>query len=144
MAELTSKNILEKLERGESLSSILRLEDFAEPGKLADQLAQEYRSSLKPTQLRRFFHAIKKVERDTRGKKDDAELPTETRRQLLPLMPELAYARGRGLIPGDFYRLLKACLDSNRLKTVGDLRLLTQFLTAILAYHKLYEKKQEG
>lgn len=145
MAELTPQTILDVLQRDAPLSSILHLEDFAEPDKLADRLAREYTGSLKPTQLRRFFHAIKDVERDIRGLRDEEALPPNIRRQLLPLMPELAYARGRALIPENFYRLLKACLDSRRLRTVGDLRLLAQFLTAILAYHKLYESdKKKG
>lgn len=143
MAELTSQNIRTELERNEPLSSILHIEDFAEPDKLADQLARDYGDRLKPTQLRRFFHAIKGVERNLRLLTDEQPLPEDIRRQLLPLMPELAYARGRNLIPEDFYHLLKACLDSRRLRTVGDLRLLAQFLKAILAYHKLYESEKK-
>lgn len=141
MSTLTPQNIVETLEKHQGpLSAILHLEDFAEPGKLADGLAKGYRDRLKATQLRRFFHAIKNVERGMRGYRDEEPLPTEIRGRLLPLMPELAYAQGRGLIPRDFYGLMKACLSSQRLQTVGDFRLLTAFLTAILAYHKLYAK----
>ena len=69
-------------------------------------------------------------------------MPGEIRGKLLPLIPELAYAQGRGLIPDDFYRLMKASLSSQKLQTVKDFRLLTEFLTAVLAYHKLYESKK--
>ncbi len=140
MSTLTPQNILETLKHEGRLSEVLRLEDFAEPGKLADELANGYRDRLKATQLRRFFHAIKNIERGMRNKRDEEPLPREIRSQLLPLMPELAYAQGRNLIPRDFYDLMKASLSSQKLQTVGDFRLLTQFLTAILAYHKLYTK----
>jgi CRISPR-associated protein Csm2 len=123
------------------LSTVPSLEDF-EPGGLADELAKGYKGRLKATQLRRFFHAIKNIERGMRSYKDEDQLPAEIRGKLLPLIPELAYAQGRGLIPDDFYRLMKASLSSQKLQTVKDFRLLTEFLTAVLAYHKLYESKK--
>ncbi|MBN1935625.1 MAG: type III-A CRISPR-associated protein Csm2 [Anaerolineae bacterium] len=139
MPDLTPQNVIQELEhRTGSLSQALSIEDFAEPDKLADRLARSYKDRLKATQLRRFFHAIKSIERGMRGYKDEQSLPIEIRSKLLPLMPELAYARGRNLIPEDFYGLMKACLASKKLQTVGDFRRLTLFLTAVLAYHKLY------
>jgi CRISPR type III-A-associated protein Csm2 len=62
---------------------------------------------------------------------------------LLGIMPELAYARGRKLIPNKFYRIMKACLRNQSLVTVGDFRLFLEFLTAVLAYHKFREKSNQ-
>jgi len=148
MSTMTSQNVVVTLEKHQGpLSAALRLEDFAEPGGLADQLATKWtdrrsKEQLKATQLRRFFHTIKKVERSLKGRRreDSQELPASVRRDLLPVMPELAYARGRELIPNDFYLIMKTSLRPAMLETVGDFRLLVDFLTAILAYHKLHEK----
>lgn len=140
MSHLTPQNIVEHLKQPQALSHLLKLEDFAEPDTLAEALAKAYKGKLKATQLRRFFHTLKDIERGTHGRREDESLPAEIRHQLLPIMPELAYARGRDLIPDDFYRLLRACLTVQKLPTVGDLRLLVNFLTAILAYHKFHEK----
>lgn len=141
---LTSKNIIEELEKKGSFSELLRIEDFAEEGKVADQLAREFRKSLKPTQLRRIFHAIKEVERNLKEVKKDhdkKELTSQNRSRIFRLLPELAYARGRLLIPQTFYRLMRISLGTEKLKTVKDLRVFIEFLTAILAYHKYHEKE---
>lgn len=141
---LTSKNIIEELEKKGSFSELLRIEDFAEEKKVADQLAREFRKSLKPTQLRRIFHAIKEVERNLKEvtKDDDKkELTSQNRSRIFRLLPELAYARGRLLIPQKFYRLMRISLGTEKLKTVKDLRVFIEFLTAMLAYHKYHEKE---
>jgi hypothetical protein len=39
---------------------------------------------------------------------------------------------------------MRLCLSSNKLKKVGDLRVLMQLLTAILAYQKYHEKVKGG
>lgn len=140
---LTSKNIIEELEKEGSFSNRIRIEDFAEEKKVADQLAQEFGKTLNPTQLRRIFHAIKEIERGLKGvKKEDEDkkrLESKERSSILSLLPELAYAKGRNLIPQKFYKLIRISLGTEKLKTVGDLRRFVQFLTAILAYHKYHE-----
>jgi len=126
-------------EREGTLAELLSIEDFAEPGQLAEQLAKNYKGKLKATQLRRVFHAIKAIERGMKGRDDEEDLTTDDRREILELLPELAYARGRDLIPQDFYKLMSVCLGSEKQKKVKDFRTLSSFLTAILAYHKYYE-----
>jgi CRISPR-associated protein Csm2 len=142
MPTLTNKNIIEELEKDGSLSEIIKIEDFAEEGRLADQLAWEFRNTLKPTQLRKVFHAIKEIEKKFKGRDKEAELTSDDRAEITPLLPELAYARGRELIPKKFYQLMKIGLSQDKLKKVKDFTLLVQFLTAILAYHKYREKER--
>jgi len=140
---LTRENIIEELQREGSFSELLRIEDFAEERKVADQLAWEFRKSLKPTQLRRIFHAIKEVERSVKETKkdDEEELASEERSRILRLLPELAFTRGRDLIPHKFYKLMRISLGAEKLKTVKDLRVFIEFLTAVLAYHKYHERR---
>jgi CRISPR-associated protein Csm2 len=139
MAGFTPNNVVAELERrSETLSQVLQVQDFAGTGDLADRLAQGYGKRLKATQLRRLFHTIKDIERGL--PREDRELTTGELTEILPLLPELAYARGRDLIPQDFYELMRACMGTSKLKRVADFRRLTRFLEAILGYHKYYDK----
>jgi CRISPR-associated protein Csm2 len=137
---LTKDNILNELDKQGTLTTLLPIEELSEPEQLADQLAGEFRASLKPTQLRKVFHAIKAIERRFKGEDDDKQLDSDDKLAIRLLLPELAYARGRDLIPQKFYELMRRCLSEKKVQTVGDFRRLAQLLTALLAYHKYHEK----
>lgn len=144
---LTKDNIVDKLDQQGTLTTLLPIEEFAEPEKLADQLADEFRTSrptLQPTQLRKVFHAIKAIERRFKGHDDSKQLDRKDKVDIRLLVPELAYARGRDLIPQKFYDLMRRCLSDQKLLTVGDFRRLAELLTALLAYHKYHEKVKGG
>ena len=70
----------------------LKAEDFAMPGGLADCFAEKMKKDLKATQLRRFFHEIKDL-------KLEFKVTGFNRSRIAMLMPMLAYAKGRGVIP---------------------------------------------
>jgi CRISPR-associated protein Csm2 len=144
---LTKANVLRELEKQDTLTDLLPVEEFAGENKLADQLASEFaeiRPPLKPTQLRKVFHAIKTIERSFKGDEAGSPLEPQDKVAIRLLVPELAYARGRDLIPQKFYDLMRRCLGEQKLRTVGDVRRLAQFLTALLAYHKYHEKVRGG
>lgn len=129
MAAFTIAQVMKRIESLESMSE-LRVEEFAEEGELADSSAQGFGDKLKPTQLRKVFHTLKSLQREVeRDKEFD-------RSKVIRLMPTLAYASGRGLIPEDFYKLLKLCTSREKLKTADDFTKLVEFLEAILAFHK--------
>jgi CRISPR-associated protein Csm2 len=138
---LTKFNILGELDKDGPLTTLLPFEEFAGPEQLADQLAQEFLTSLKPTQLRKTFHTIKAIERQFKADNDSKPLDSHDKVRMRLLVPELAYARGRDLIPKRFYELMRRCLSDQKLQTVGDLRRLSELLTALLAYHKYHEKE---
>jgi len=125
--------------------SALKVSDFAEENGLADSAAKyfvqkdenERKERLKPTQLRKVFHSLKNVERKVKGKRNE---PFD-RVEILNILPELAYALGRDLIPKEFYDLMKECLSQQKLKTVDDFYQFMKFLEAILAYHKYRTSK---
>ena len=62
------------------------------------------------------------------------------RTQLVKFMPTLAYSTGRGLLPQDFYEILKLSLGPERLKSKGDFLRAADFIEAVLAYHKYRSK----
>jgi len=114
--------------------------DFADLGGLADQLADYDEKELRATQLRKIFHALKDIERkvkqDLRGEKKKATDPFESS-ELLLLMPDLAYAKGRRLIPDDFYDVLQLVLRK-KVETYADFERAMQFIEAVMAYHKFH------
>jgi CRISPR-associated protein Csm2 len=109
--------------------------EFAEEGGYADVLAREFGRDLKSSQLRKVFGALKHV--DIRVKSEPPEKPL-ARSEINRLIPELAYAFGRELVPRGFYEMMKLCLTQTKTQTVADFRRLMEFLTALLAYHKLH------
>ena len=123
------KNHIQKLR---SMSD-LKPEDFAEEDGLADSLVQELkrlRRDLKPTQMRKVFHAIKDMRRKVERQQEF------DRTELALIMPMLAYAVGRDLLPRDFYDVLKLCLGSERLRSREDFLRAADFIEAVMAYHK--------
>lgn len=126
------------LSQSGTLTKLLKPEEFALEGQVAADIAQRYKDELKPNQARRIFHTFKEIDRNTRHASAEADLSDDDRMRLTLLMPELAYAVGRDLIPREFYEVLRLCLQRDKLQTVGDLRRLVQFLSAVLAYQKFY------
>jgi CRISPR-associated protein Csm2 len=112
---------------------------FADETGLANTLAKSFgKDGLKATQLRKVFHALKEIERKVnreikggRKKKND----TFETQELTLLMPDLAYAKGRGLIPDEFYKVLRLSLR-DKVKTYEDFERAMQFIEAVMAYHK--------
>ncbi len=111
----------------------LKPEKFAEPGGLAERFASDMKDKLKATQLRRFFHEVK-----------DLKLAFETsgfdRSKIAMLMPMLAYAKGRKVIPDSFYELMTLCFGSQKCRDKYDFDRAVDFLEAILAYHKMFAR----
>ena len=137
MVAITTEDILKAI-RG--LASMGQLEPhlFAEEGGYAHVLAREFGKRLNSTQLRKVFGTLKQVDIRMKGEPKEKQLD---RSELDRLIPELAYARGRGVVPEEFYDLLKMCLSRTKTQTVGDFRRLIEFLTALLAYHKLWDRR---
>ncbi len=134
----TVNELKRQLSQSGTLTKLLKPEEFALEGQVAADIAQRYKDELKPNQARRIFYTFKEIDRNTRHASAEDDLSDDDRMRLTLLMPELAYAVGRDLIPREFYEVLRLCLQRDKLQTVGDLRRLVQFLSAVLAYQKFY------
>ena len=119
------------------LSTMQDLEpiDFAEENGLADSLVQiliSERESLKATQLRKIFTSIKSIQRQIEPeirKSPGAQEKRFERNNIATLLVNLAYAKGRRLIPDNFY-------SQQKLQTNADFMRVAEFTEAILAYYK--------
>ncbi|WP_457626627.1 type III-A CRISPR-associated protein Csm2 [Persephonella sp.] len=131
--------ITSEIKKAKKLSQILTPKTFAPPGGWADKVVQGLRrgrsTKLKTSQLRKIFAEVKDIcEKRIKG-------ISQNETELYLLYPKLAYAQGRDLMPKDFYELLIACLD--KLKESADkedFKMFEEFMTAIVAYNKQYEK----
>jgi len=118
----------------------LDLEKVCIPEGYAEKIAKEF-GDLKPTQLRKVFHELKRIERDVKKKGEKGKFEYT---RVAKLLPHLAYAKGRQLIPEKFYQMLKMCLDKQKLEINEDFLRLAEFVTAILAYHKSATERRRG
>lgn len=137
MPESLPSNINDVKTRIQQLASfsILSPDYYAVENGAAHLVAKSIKDKeMKTTQLRKFFGHIKKLDAQTKGKK---LTDTFDSKKLSLIMPELAYALGRKLISEDFYGLIKECLNASKIKTVGDFKNFVDFLSAVLAYHKM-------
>jgi CRISPR-associated protein Csm2 len=99
---------------------------------------------VKTAQLRKFFNEIKRLHQQTKPTKDIKKISLE----LVKLMPELIFAKGRDVITSDFYDLLEACILKKdvtgkmvcRFEKYEEFENFVSFLEAIVAYHKAYAK----
>ncbi|HIH64011.1 MAG TPA: type III-A CRISPR-associated protein Csm2 [Methanothermobacter thermautotrophicus] len=124
-------NTLEKL-------SDLEVKKYADTGGYADIIAQTNKD-LNTTQLRKFFGAIRKME-----KKADSWKNIEADFYLLK--PQLANARGRGVIPKGFYDIMMSIMDKvdrgDDKEKLENFRVFVKFIESIVAYHKFYDTKR--
>ena len=128
---LTMPEIKQKVQNLPSMAA-LNVEDYAEEGGLADSLVNVVGSKLKPTQLRKVFHFVKDLQREYNST-NEAEFD---RAKVAMIMPTLAYAVGRNLVPTDFYEVMKLCFGAQKCRTRQDFDSAANFLEAVMAYHK--------
>ena len=113
--------------------------EFAPPEKWADTIAKD--QDMKTTQLRKVFTSIKQIELRVKGEDDEKDFNDSS---LFMLVPHLAYAKARGFIKADFYELIKTIIgngQNGKIKKVKDFRRFSEFMTAIVAYHKFHHSR---
>lgn len=100
-------------------------------------VAKESKKKLKTTQLRKFFAALKKMER----KNTWDEIETE----FYLLKPRMAVSVGRKNLPKNFYEVILATMakvdnvENDELK-MKNFNIFVKFFEAIVAYHKYEEE----
>lgn len=132
------KNEIEKL----TMLKYMKAESFAKEEGYADDIAWKLNGKLKTTQLRRFFDSIRGIQRKLSKNKEDTKWE-EVEVDFYLLKPKLAYARGRNLIPEEFYQIIKTSLNKvdigDNKDKIESFKIFFQFLQSIIAYQKFYE-----
>jgi CRISPR-associated protein Csm2 len=136
MSDLTFEDVKKEISALDKLSD-LEVKKYADTGGYADVIARANKN-LKTTQLRKFFSAIRSME-----KKADSWKNIEADFYLLK--PQLANARGRDLIPKGFYEVMKKMMDKvdrgDDDEKIENFRVFVRFLESIVAYHKFYNPR---
>ncbi len=129
--------LAQHIQRLRKLSELQITRDLVGENSWLHKIAREFATArreedkLKPTQLRRVFHDLKRLEKQRFNEA-----------MVAMIMPQLAYAYGRNVIPRPFYEFMRGLLS--KVQDKEDLERLSQLLTTLLAYHKFHERRREG
>ena len=85
-------------------------------------------------QLRKFYNAVKQIERQTLRLEANMDLQPDCLAQLLFLRPHLANAQHKNKKTKPFCEPLDICLASDVIKRKADLTRFVKFFEAIVAY----------
>ncbi|MDD1730334.1 MAG: type III-A CRISPR-associated protein Csm2 [Methanospirillum sp.] len=131
---------LEMIKTKKDLSE-LSVEEISKADGIAEKLAKSFKGSLKTTQLRKFFDNIaSNQERLKTGEWKEIES------DFYMIRPNLAYAKGRRLIPEDFFVLVSLCLERVHTQGASEERIKENYdrfvalMQALVAYSKYYER----
>lgn len=129
------KEIILKIKAVKQLSE-LTVKEYADEGGYADIIAKNLKD-LNTTQLRKFFGAVRLIEQ----KKEWEEIEVG----FYLLKPQLAAAKGRNLVPKEFYDVLMAAMRKvdvgSKEDKLENFNTFTKFFESIVAYHKFYNGK---
>jgi CRISPR-associated protein Csm2 len=103
----------------------------------AMELAQDCKNSKlrlnKPTQLRKFYDEVLRLEMAAKTRKGDWD-------NILPLVhmitAKAAYAQGRKLVSNNFLDFIKSAVD--QIGTPEDLKVFTNFFEASMGFYKMH------
>lgn len=129
------EKIKPQLEEGTLFAEIdprLIVESAEEIGKELSGISRD--DSLKNHQLRRFYDAVKQIERHTFSLKPDDPLMDNHRADLLFLRPHLANAERKESHIRPLREALDPCIASDTIKYKSDLTRFVKFFEAIVAY----------
>lgn len=132
--------LIDEIKKANSLKEVFIPEKYALPGGWAEKVVNSLRkgkdASMNSNQLRKIFTHLKTIE-DKVERNKDGQLTTQQMNEILLLMPQIAYAKGRDLITWDFYNLMKECITPKKIKDKEDYKSFVAFYTAIVAYSKM-------
>ena len=133
-------SLISEIGRAQSLKEVFIPEKYALPNgwayRTAKSLSKDAKDAMNSNQLRKIFTQLKTIEESV-NRNQENELTNEQMNQILLIMPQIAYARGRSLIPSPFYNLMKECITPNKIKDKEDYRSFVSFYTAVVAYSKI-------
>ncbi|WP_220681946.1 type III-A CRISPR-associated protein Csm2 [Methanofollis formosanus] len=133
------KEYIKKIQGVTSLNEIT-VDEIAREDGIAERAAKDF-GSLKPSQLRRLFGVVKKIENTL----TDRAWP-DVEAEFYMIRPLLAYAKGRDLIPQDFYTLVTVAMQKvpvgDDVQKKANYKTFVYLLESIVAYHKYYHKER--
>jgi CRISPR-associated protein Csm2 len=129
--------MISKIRGARTLKEVFTPEQYALPNGWADKTARSLsKQAMNSNQLRKIFTQLKSIE-DKVDRNKNNELTDAQKNEILLIMPQIAYAKGRDLIPWEFYNLMKECITPKKIKDRDDYKSFVNFYTAVVAYSKV-------
>jgi len=131
--------IIDAIRGANSLKEVLIPEKYALPGGWAEKTAMELISrgnkgeGMNNHQLRKIFIQVKNIEGKILSDKTKFH---SYKNEIFLIMPQVAYALGRKVIPQNFYDLMKECIKPSKIKEAEDFLSFVDYFTSIVAYFK--------
>lgn len=114
------------------------IKKFSDEKGYADLLAEKVCRKIKTSQIRKIFGEIKDIEKELVGGGSWKSIETD----FYQLKPRLAHAKGRKLIPDEFYDVIKISLNKvdvgTDIERKENFKMFVKFLEAVVAYHKYH------
>ncbi|HHW70294.1 MAG TPA: type III-A CRISPR-associated protein Csm2 [Clostridiales bacterium] len=131
------QDLISEIRNANSLKEVFTPEEYALPDGWAHKTAKRLsKQAMNSNQLRKIFTQLKSIEEKIDRNKNN-ELTDAQINEILLIMPQIAYAKGRDLIPWEFYDLMKECITPKKLKDKDDFKSFVNFYTAVVAYSKV-------
>ena len=126
------KDIIDKIDNCEMLSK-MDIDELVTIDGIAYEVAgYAVDTGMKNTQLRSFFEAIKKLQRNKEWK--------DIKPELILLKPRMAVRVGRSKVEEGFFKVIVAAMDKievdDEKETIKNFNVFVEFFEAIIAYHK--------
>jgi CRISPR-associated protein Csm2 len=130
------EEIIAPIRKAKNLSEV-GIDEIAKENGITENLAKlRGFSDLKTSQLRKFFDILKKIQVDVNDKGWNESVEND----FYMIRVNLAYARGRGLIPDEFFTLVSECIakviSPDKDLTKKNYLRFVQIMEAMVAYHK--------
>lgn len=131
------QEVISEVKRANRLKDVFKPEDYALPEGWAHKTAKSLsKQAMNSNQLRKIFTQLKGIEEKIDRNKS-SELTDTQMNEILLIMPQIAYAKGRDLIPWEFYNLMRECITPKKIKDRDDYKSFVNFYTAVVAYSKV-------
>jgi CRISPR type III-A-associated protein Csm2 len=128
--------ICSKIKQAPNLKSVFTVNAIALPETgLAYRVANEMRSSINPTQFRKFYDLVKSA------KDISKESFEKGREKLYSLVPQVAYSVGRNLCDKNLFKLIKEAIVPAKIQDKKDIEAFADFFEAMVAYRKFIDKE---
>jgi len=122
----------------------LDIEHIAMENGIAESFVQGLGEKLNTTQLRKFFDKIIRIQNQIRNQDQIQKNREAVRADFYMIRPSLAYAKGRKLIPNEFFELVDTCMKKipaeNDEQTIKNYNRFVDLMKAIVAYAKYHGK----
>lgn len=131
------KEMISEIRGAKTLKEVFAPEEYALPNGWAHKTAKRLsKQAMNSNQLRKIFTQLKSIEEKVARNKNN-ELTDAQKNEILLIMPQIAYAKGRDLIPWEFYNLMRECITPKKIKDRDDYKSFVNFYTAVVAYSKV-------